>query len=54
MVVTLNDEGSVQTFKHVIDSENKQVVERINVVMDNNAVKTFCKKLIGSDFFTRV
>lgn len=54
MVVTLNDEGSVQTFRHAIDSENKQVVEKINVVIDNNAVRAFCKKLVGGEFFTRV
>lgn len=54
IVVSLNDEGAVHMFKHGVDVENKQIVERINAVMDNGSVRALCRKLLASEFFSKV
>ena len=40
--------------KQLMDSENKQILEKINVPMDIGSVKAFCETLVTSDFFLKV
>lgn len=41
-------------FKHGVDVESKQIVERINAVMDGGSVRALCSKLLASEFFGKV